>query len=135
MSGTMPDFDGVNMPGVIKPGNYHITVEEVSENPSRAGDPMITIRFSIDGDAMMFSQWYPLVTKGERNEMAISRLMQLSDSVGMGTSGGYDLHQLNGKKCGALLDMDGDFVRVRRYFDPAKTEVALWENEDNDMPF
>lgn len=137
MSGGMPDFGGHNLPGVVEPGMYHVAIEEVSDAPSKSGLPMITIRFSIDGEVSMFSMWYTLKTKvGEDNEVSYGQLMQLSQALGLGLDGGYELDDLKGKRCGARLTMDGDFVRAGNFIDPDEATDVDWKNgSDSDVPF
>ncbi len=62
--------------------------------------------------------------------------MQLSLAVGLGIEGGYALKDLLGKKCGAKLRMEDDFIRASWFVNPEEITNIEWLNGAvDDLPF
>lgn len=136
MSG-MPSFAGHSKMGEIEPGMYHVTVEEAEHKETKENKlSMIAVRFSVDGQIQMFSDFFVLKTKaGEDNEIAYGKLIELSEALGLGDEGGYGLSDLLGKQCRSRLYMDGDFIKSGKYYH-SDTETAECLNAAvDDLPF
>ena len=74
--GDVIDFDNVEDTfEPIPPGKYRATVTEVSTEPSKAGNPMITLTFTVDtGDGKSRKVWDHYVLN---NPVGLSRLKNL----------------------------------------------------------
>lgn len=60
--------------GLKTPGEYPLMVMEISKDPSKAGNPMLTVQFKvIDGDEGIRS-WYVAKNKGAMKELAELKL-------------------------------------------------------------
>ena len=139
--GTIPDVSGVEMPGLIKPGFYFLTVDSAEIRESQAQNNMLAVKMSIDNrggfvyDNFVFN-----------NDFALSRLRQFAEACGLGGKlANLDPADFEDAQLGAWIfnqknPRDGNEYPKAKTFIPRDAELQEdqeWVNdeEDDDCPF
>lgn len=108
------DFNTTDSFEALPEGWYGATVETESDEVSQAGNQMLKLTYSIDGNGRRVSAWYNTGhPKDNVKEIAYKELARLADACGLVSVGPSS--ELIGRKCEVRLEIDGSYNRVKGY--------------------
>jgi len=136
--GRMPDFTDLRSLDAIE-GWFKGTVENMIQKFWEDGTPYMKMWVNLDGEGEAASRMFSLETDlGVKNKSVHRELEKLSEHLGLGAAGGYDLQEVVGKKVGVRVSLNKKGYLTIWEFDAVDAERD-WKNvgkaADDDVPF
>lgn len=113
----------------IPEGEHRIRVRSVEKTQSAAGNEMLKFEFNVSGTNSLLFHY--IVFLPDRPEITNRNLTQFFDSFSDIKDGDFNYDNWIGKAGAALVEHDGEYVRIKRFIPVSKQKnLPPWKDVD-----